>query len=138
MTSRTGNNIRGGFPYLEHGLTMIEVMLTVIVLAVGLTGVIRAYIVSLDALRASGDYIDAVSLAGEKMIAVKQEEIENGGLPQGKSQGKFPDGHNAFNWELEIDASGTAGLNTAKVTVFNELAYPVREFSLVSYVENRK
>jgi len=124
--------------FTKKGFTFIEVMLTVVILSIGIIGVIRAYIFSLDALGVSQVYIDAVSLAQDKMIEVKQVEIENGGLAQGKSEGAFQGRYDGFNWELEVGASDIKGLNTVKVTVFKQKANPSRKFTLVSYVENKK
>jgi len=122
---------------LARGFTFIEIMLTVVILSIGIIGVIRAYIFSLDALGVSQGYIDAASLAEGKMIETKQVEIENGGLPQGRSEGAFQGRYDRFNWELEVGASDIKGLNTVKVAVFNQKAIPLRKFTLVSYVENK-
>jgi type II secretion system protein I len=118
--------------------TFIEVMLAVIILTVGIVAIIRTYIVSLSAFQTAGDYITAISLAEDKMIQIKKNEIENDGLAQSKSKGKFAAPLSDFNWETEIEASDTKRLNTVKVTVFNEKDKPLRNFSLISYVENKE
>jgi prepilin-type N-terminal cleavage/methylation domain-containing protein len=125
-----GKNKRAGF-------TLIEVMITVIILTVGIISVIRGYIVSLNAFRVSQDYLSQVSLAESKLLEIKQGEIEEGGLAVGVSQGRFPGGFASFNWELEVLASDNKKLNIAKVTVFKEKVIPARKFSLVSFVKNK-
>ena len=116
---------------------MIEVMITVIILTVGIISVIRGYIVSLNAFSVSQDYLSEVSLAESKLLEIKQAELENGGLAQGFSQGKFSGEFDSFNWELEVLASEDKDLNIVKATVFREKATPIRKFSLVSYVKNK-
>jgi len=136
---KIGSKQVGGLnPHTKKGFTFIEIMLTVVILSIGIIGVIRAYIFSLDALGVSQAYIDAAFLAQGKMIEAKQAEVENGGLGQGRSEGEFQGGYDRFNWELEVGVSDIKGLNTLKVTVFKQKANPLRKFTLVSYVENKE
>ncbi len=116
---------------------MIEVMITVIILTVGIIGVIQAYIKSLDVLQISKDYLVEVPLAENKMAEIQREEIEDGGLAQTRTSGKFQSPYDNFNWELEINPSDITGLNTVKIKCFNENTFPIREFVLISYAKNK-
>ncbi len=128
IISRIGN---------KNALTLIEVMITVIILTVGIIGIIQAYIKSLDVLQISKDYLVEVPLAERKMAEIQLEEIENNGLAQTRASGKFQSPYDNFNWEMEINPSDITGLNTVKVKCFNENASPVREFVLISYAKNK-
>ena len=130
MMSRIGNN--------NNGFTLIEVMLSVVIFTMGVIAVIRAYATSLNALQASQNYIYGVCLAKEKLAEIQQSEMENAGVSQGNDQGEFPGQWNRFQWKSQISATNEKGLNAVKITVFNAQTQPVREFSLASYVENKK
>ena len=65
----------------DKGITLVEVLLAVVVLSVGLTGVLRAYAASIGALEASRETVITIELLKEKMADVEQKMIEQGGFP---------------------------------------------------------
>lgn len=137
MISETGNN---------SGFTLIEVMLTVSILALGLIGVLGAYKALLNAMQI-GQYSIEVSCAlKEKMSETEKESIEKLGVSPKYEQGLFGENYPDFSWEEEIETTGlckyeegaapTNCLDKVKITVTNQRIRPVRRFSLVTYMEN--
>lgn len=124
MTSRTGNS---------RGFTLIEVMVTVVILTLGIMGILRAYAVSLHALGISADYIDAICLSKEKMAEIEMDKMEYAGLREGIYRGKFNGRYKGFGWETEILPSGEKGLNLVNVSVFDNRPNPLKIFRLVTY-----
>lgn len=128
MMSRTGNN---------RAVTLIEVMMTVIILTVGILGIIQAYIKSFDVLRISKDMLIEVSLAESKMAELQRSELENGGLDQTKTKGVFSGSYAYYKWELDITPSDIQGLNSVKLRCFTGEFQRLNEFVLASYVKNK-
>ncbi len=120
----------------KSGFTLIEAMLTVVVLAVGLIGILRAYQTSLSALGAGQENIAAFCLLGEKMSEVEQQAKEEKGLSAGTSRGEFKDTFENYEWEMEIKSGPIADLNEAVLTVYYK-DHP-RRYSLATYVDAKK
>ncbi len=77
---------------------LIEVLLTITILAVGLTMVIRSYVAALRARSYSTDYEQAVILAENKL----QEYIHKGLIESGLDErGFFPSPNSQFEYRLE-------------------------------------
>jgi prepilin-type N-terminal cleavage/methylation domain-containing protein len=136
------------------GFTLIEVMITVTILAVGLIGVNRAYVSIVNALEVADYTIEMVSLLGERMFEVERRAIEEDNLLPGARNGRFTGEYVDFKWKEEIgevdssleedeetEESEDAAkdlimyLKKAKITVSNENVTPVRKFTLVGYTE---
>lgn len=124
--------------HLSSGFTLIEVMLAVVILALGILGVIGANIALLNALGVSEEYIEAVCLSKEKMTEVEMNELEEEGLTSGVSRGQTRAIRQVFQWEKAVMPSNSKGLNIIKVTVFKKDEPASRKFSLVSYVRNKE
>ncbi len=117
--------------------TLIEVILAVSILAFGLIGVVKAYIVSVDALEVSQYIIDTTYLLNEKLAEIEQEIIEEPQYFLDNSEGKFEGGYRNFKWVVTVSDSVNEDLKEVKITVFSEQIQPGREESLVCYVENK-
>ncbi|MEI8012334.1 MAG: hypothetical protein WCI27_07645 [Candidatus Omnitrophota bacterium] len=128
MTSRTGNS---------RAVTIIEVMVTVIILTVGIVGIIQAYIKSLDVLRISKDMLTEVSLAENKLAELRRLELMDNGLAPASTKGSFTGNDGRFNWELDIRPSDIAGLNTVNVKCSAGYSRRAQEFILTSYAKNK-
>ncbi|MDD5136192.1 MAG: prepilin-type N-terminal cleavage/methylation domain-containing protein [Candidatus Omnitrophica bacterium] len=92
-TSRTGEN--------KRAFTLVEVLVAVLILAVGMMGVIRAYITLANGIIASGFTVDASYLLKDKMADLEKEAIENLGLPPGSRGGVFADDYSHFSWKAD-------------------------------------
>ena len=117
------------------GFTLVEIMLAITILTIGIIGVLRAYVTSVNTLEAGQDSIDVVCLLKEKMAEIEEVAIKEGGISPATSSGKFEDEFEDFRWELEIKRGSIESLNEV-ILVVSHLDRP-RKFSLVTYVENK-
>lgn len=122
MILQIGNN---------KGLTLIEVMTAVVILAIGTMGVLRAYAGSISTLEIGQFNIDAVNLLKETLSDVEQVILEQEELPI-SDQGTVND----FRWEWDITSTSTDDLNKLTVTVSHE--YNPRIFVINTYVVDKK
>ena len=121
--------------HTKRGFTLIEIMLAITILTIGIIGVLRAYIISVNTLEAGQNSIDAVCLLKEKMAEIEQVVMEEGGISPGTSSGKFEDEFEGFRWELEVKPGPIKSLNEVALVV-SHVNQP-RKFSLVTYAENK-
>ena len=122
MILKIGNN---------KGLTLIEVIMAVVILAIGTMGVLRAYAGSISTLEIGQFNIEAVILLKQTLADVEQDILEQEELPKG-DQGTVND----FRWEWDISSTSTDDLNKLTVTVSHE--YNPRIFVINTYVVDKK
>ena len=122
-------------------------MLTVIILAIGITGVMRAYITTVEGLKAAECSIEEACLLKDKMAEIKEKYIKNPEISTGTESGEFLDQYADYSWEKDIawakfdikdlDASLVGFLSLVKLTVTNNLIAPTRRFSVATYMESK-
>ena len=133
------------------GFTLIELMIAVTILAFGLVGVIRAYVVMIDVLENADYRLEAVSVLENKMAELEMKAIEAGNVPAGTTGGKLKMWGTNYAWNMDVQVvdsmlpsqeeedspieSPDVYLNNAKVTIVNQSANPPKKFSLAGYVE---
>lgn len=120
----------------KKGLTLIEVLLAVSILAMGITGVLRGYASSIATLEVAQYNIDAVNLLKEKMADVEIMIREKEEISPASAQGVFEDPFQDFLWEWSIKPAQEEGLYALALTVSSE--FNPREFSLTTYVVDKK
>lgn len=124
----------------NKGLTLIEVLLAVSILAFGIIGVLRAYAVSIATLEIGQYNIDAVSLMKQKMVdtekMILEMALEEEKIPQGGEHGEFEKPFEDFLWEREISSTETEGLSELTLVISHK--YNPRTFSLTTYVVDRE
>lgn len=120
----------------EKGLTLVEVLLAVSVLAVGIVGVLRGYASAITTLE-SGQYtIDAVNLMKEKMAEVEVMVREEDKIIAKQERGSFEGFFQEFLWEYEIKETEIEDLFILNLTVSSE--YNPRTFSLTTLMAGKK
>lgn len=76
MTSRIGNNI-----LREKGFTFFEVMITVVILAVGLTGIYRAFLISLNYQKYTLTRLHILNFLSDEFSRFENSVIAESGAP---------------------------------------------------------
>ena len=122
--------------YGLKGLSLIEVLLAVSILAMGITGVLRGYASSIATLEVAQYNIDAVNLLREKMADVEIMILEKEEISPASAQGVFEDPFQDFLWEWSIKPAQEEDLYALALTVSSE--FNPREFSLTTYVVDKK
>ena len=122
--------------YAKKGLSLVEVMLAVSILAFGITGVLRGYASSIVALEAGQYNIDAVNLLKEKMAEVEIMVGEKESLSAESEAGAFAAPFQDFSWEWELSPTEAEDLYALSLTVSSD--FNPREFSVTTYVADKK
>jgi len=122
----------------HDGFTLVEVLFTIAILAIGLIGILRAYGSLINAAGVSYEYIDAICLAKEKMTEIELDELQNKGQACGITKGEAQGIYGNFNWEEIVGPSDNKNLNIVKIAVFKKSSINSGRFNLVTYVENKE
>lgn len=133
----------------RHGFTLIEVLISVVILSIGIVAALQAFNISLFALGASRDALRATMLIRGKMAELEMSVLEQGGIEPGSSSGRFLGANADFCWELQVgqvprlahretggSEIGTDALNEVVVTVWRKDSD--RRYSVVTYVRTEK
>lgn len=124
--------------------TLIEVLITVVILSTGIISVLRAFEISLFALGKSRDSLWATMLIREKMAETEMTFLEEGHDAPLFSNGRFSGLYKDFRWTMETsqireypqasvsDGNQPDTLNEVVVTVWRESSD--REHSATTYL----
>lgn len=118
----------------QKGFLLLETILSVLILTVGLSVVIRSFGSSLDALRVSNDYTQALLLLEEKMGELEAQ----GSIPTGTVGGIFPSEDDQFQWEVRASAPNPLDLFEVEVTVSWKQRGRPRDISVVTYLRQKE
>ncbi len=100
MTLSIGNNARRTTKY---GFTLIEVMVSVAILAVGLALVLQGFAFSLNVLRISQDNLKATLVAKNKMAELQlQIKEDRDSFVKGLDE-EFESGDMEYRWEVKVE-----------------------------------
>lgn len=119
----------------NKGFTLVEVLVAVVIFAVGIVAVSRAYVTSVGALGIGRESAQALCLLKQKMSELEFSAIEDDGLATGVSSGVFDGDDAAYEWIYEVKSAGSK---------LNELGLEVRKtgsqrrFTLATYVDEKK
>ncbi len=127
MISRTGNNswlsvigyrlsqkyqaskTENRKPKTACAFTLVELMISVVILGFGLAIVIQSYMSALSGFNTSQNYIAAMRFAKEKAAELEVAAYENKGLlPEAKS-GETTFGAREFHWKTEVSEVPNSG-----------------------------
>lgn len=115
--------------YFSAGFTLIEVLLSVAILAIGLTSVLRAYSTSAVAMERFFHKLDSVHLLKTAMARIDEEVLTDGSIPVGVSSGEF-------------DVVATEGLDTERTGAWKwrreikKMIIPARQDTAASHSED--
>lgn len=114
MTSRTGKNrrpvaLRGTalFPRgpRRSAFTLIEVLVSIVILSTGLVMVLRAFETAVVALQESRDSLWASILIREKMDEFDLELASRRGKSPSSASGFFSGRYDGFQWERDVETA---------------------------------
>lgn len=128
---------------IGRGFTLVELMLSVVILGFGLCIVLQSYLSSLHGLDASQNYLEAVRFAKEKLDGLTIAAYENSGLLPEVKTGKAILGLREFNWESEVsEIHDPAYLSEDLVTASVNLDWRERNIAkntvLATYLPKKK
>ena len=105
--SRFSSNKQPSTRNREHAFTLIELLISVVVLGFGLAVVIRSFSSSISGLNASQNYVEALKFAKQKLTEFKIKAYEYGGLFEfGTESGIEKLGTRDFEWSAEVKELG--------------------------------
>ena len=122
---------------LRQGLTLVELMLAMVILAGGLAGVIRAYMKCLEARQLAQDQSVMVFLAENIMEQALASDGLSDVFSRGERTGRFPAPNDQFSWRVRILPSENEYSDILEVSCFNEKQPVKRNFILTSYVKRK-
>lgn len=109
---------------------LLEILLVVLLLAVGLTVVVRSFGSSLDALGTSANYTKALLLLEERLWELEAK----GSIVPGTFTGGFSQEDGNFRWEVKASELSQMGLCETQVAVIWEQRGRPRTVSIVTYL----
>jgi prepilin-type N-terminal cleavage/methylation domain-containing protein len=122
----------GGRPSLgDGGFSLVETLLAVLILAVGLTLVLRSFGSSLDALGNSAGYTRGLALVEERLWELESK----GSIVPGTTTGQFAEEDRDFRWEVKASELGQMKLCETQVTVSWAQRGRPRAISVVTYLK---
>ncbi len=95
------------------GFTLLEVIVSLVVLAADLVAVLGAFTASMAATGAAENRTIATMLLNEKLEELKKEPL----VTAGEDEGDFGEEFEDYRWNVEVIESGTPGLVYVVVTV---------------------
>jgi prepilin-type N-terminal cleavage/methylation domain-containing protein len=89
-------------PTGNRGFTLIEVLVALVILAVGIVGIGRSYVTSVGALGIGRESTESLCLLKQKISEIELGAIEAGGIDAGYSSGSFEGDYSDYEWEAEV------------------------------------
>lgn len=122
----------------NKGLLLFEVMLTVIILSVGLTLILRSFSTSLNASKSAQHYTTATLLIEDKMWELENKVVIDADLDV---EGQFPEPYQKFNWHLTTKdkpiQTQTGKINEVKLIVYWQEGRRKGSTSATTYLANK-
>jgi len=127
-----------------RGFTLPEVLIAVVILAVGIISVLEAFNVSLAALGAARDALRSSMLVIQKMTDIELSAVTSGRLEEDYSAGGFDGDNVGYRWDskvidvssLSVPGLDSAMLNQIDLAVWREGAS--RRYSISTYLRIEK
>ena len=109
----------------------MEILLVVLILAVGLSVVLSSFGSSLDGLGTSAAYTKALALLEERLWELEAK----GSIAPGSFTGQFSEEDGNFRWEVKASEPTAIGLCETQVTVSWEQRGRPRAVSVATYLK---
>lgn len=115
--------------------TLVEVLLAVMILAVGLGGVLAAYMKTADTLRIAREHVEAHGLLAGKMGEAQLAYTMHGALSATARRGTFGEPVE-FTWDIAASDGPVKTLDEVTVTLTSRRTG--RAYTLTTYFENNE
>lgn len=100
----------------NKGFTLVEVMMTVAILAFGIVSIYEALFVSMDTHGYYVHYMSTQDWMSEKIWEAQSDLINSGVLNEGETSGQIVRDHKKFDWLMTVSAlDSTQGLYRVQV-----------------------
>ena len=115
---------------LSRGLTLLEMLVAMAILAIGIVGVLRVFSSSIVTSKAAESYSLAAGLAHQTATELERRPS----LDPGTMSGEFASAEPGYTWEAEIGSAESSGLQRVRITVFWKAGNRRRHFDMVTYL----
>ena len=115
---------------LGRGLTLLEMLVAMAILAIGIVGVLRVFSSSIVTSKAAESYSLAAGLAHQTATELERRQS----LDPGTMSGEFASAEPGYTWEAEIGSAESSGLQRVRITVFWKAGSRQRHFDMVTYL----
>ena len=127
----------------KTGFTLIELMISVVILGLGICVVAKSFMSSFEGLSIAQDYLAAIPWASEKMAELRIEACQSPGLLSSRNSGNTVLGPREFNWNQEVEELSqpdylVKDLLRAKVVVHWQRRAWQRSYALAAYLPKPK
>ena len=119
---------------LAQGFILLEVVVSVAILAGGLIFVLRSFTGSLKAMTTSQNYMRACLLLEDKMWELEQAARSEGGIVPGEYDGTLLSGNKSFEWHLQVDKLEDINLGEVNLRVSWQEGRGMQDASLITYL----
>ena len=118
MATKRGRHYAGEMKYCwrkskAKGLTLLEVLVAVAILAIAMVAILKANVQNLDGLTKSRETTTASLLAASKLAEIEAAGVAN----WGESQGDFGEDYPEYTWQVETTSTEVEGLERIAVIV---------------------
>ena len=114
----------------RRGLTLLEMLVAMAILAIGIVGVLRVFSSSIVTSKAAESYSRAATLADETAAELERRPS----LDPGTVSGKFASAEPGYTWEAEIGSAESSGLQRVRIRVLWKAGSRRRHFDMVTYL----
>lgn len=111
------------------GFTLLEMLVAMVLLAIGITGAMAALSGTLQGAGLAEEYTTAGLLAQSRLTELEQVD----GLIEGTAEGDFGEDYPGWRWEQEVVQAESEGLLQVTVTVIWQSGSTERTYTLTTY-----
>jgi len=109
---------------------LFEVLVAVVVLAVGITFVLRSFSTSVSAVKGIEDYFTASSLIEEKIF-----QLQTLGLDKVPTEGRFESGLEKFSWKINSVPVSDLSLYKVDLSIIWDTQSTTKVISIETYLQ---
>jgi general secretion pathway protein I len=111
----------------ESGFTLIEIMLSIVLIGLVLTTISQFQAKGMDIARETIELTKASLLGREKMV-----EWERGMIPEEGGDGDFGEDFSEYRWNIEVENTETEGLRKVTLLITWQSGIRSRQFEIES------